>query len=159
MQPSLELDLRQRILTCLNEWHVMSLATTDEAGPHAASLLYACDELALVWVSARDAHHSRAIEKSSRVAATIAPDYDDFASIKGVQIQGMARQVTVTAERQRAFALLQTRYRFLARRESLPPAVREAYEHAAVYRLEPLRIVLIDNAQGFGHREVLEVIT
>jgi len=159
MQSRKGLDLRQRILTCLNEWHVMSLATTDESGPHAASLLYARDELALVWVSAPDARHSRAIEKSSGVAATIAPDYDDFASIKGVQIQGMARQVTNTTERRHAFALLEGRYRFLARRETLPAAVRDAYAHAAIYRLEPSRIVLIDNTQGFGHREVLEVIT
>jgi uncharacterized protein YhbP (UPF0306 family) len=40
--------------------------------------------LALVLASAPDARHSRTIEKYSRVAATISPDYNDFASIKDV---------------------------------------------------------------------------
>jgi uncharacterized protein YhbP (UPF0306 family) len=135
----------------------MSLATADEDGPHAANLFYACDGLALVWVSAADARHSRAIEKSPHVAATVAPDYSDFAVIKGLQIEGTARQVTDTDRRQAYLAILQTRYPFLAQRAALAAPVRDAYAHAAVYRLEPSRIVLIDNAQGFGHRDVLEL--
>lgn len=150
-------DLRQRIGVFLGEWHVMSLATADREGPHSANLFYACDELALVWVSAVDARHSRAIAMSPHVAATIAPDYSDFVAIKGVQIKGSARQVTDAQERQASFSLLEARYPFLAAREALPPAVREAYAQAAVYRLEPSRIVLIDNTQRFGYREILEL--
>jgi uncharacterized protein YhbP (UPF0306 family) len=151
-------DLRRRIGAFLAECHVMSLATADQEGPHAASLFYACEGLALVWVSAPDARHSRAIEISPGVAATVAPDYYDFPAVKGVQIEGTARQLGNTRERQAALAALEARYPFLARQAHLPAAVRDAYAHAAVYRLEPSRIVLIDNAQGFGHREVLEVI-
>jgi uncharacterized protein YhbP (UPF0306 family) len=150
-------DLRQRICAFLTECHVMSLATADQDGPHAANLLYACDGPGLVWVSEPNARHSRAIETSPHVAATIAPDYDDFASIRGVQIEGTARQVTDPDERQANVALLEARYPFLSRRASLPPAVRGAYAEAAVYRLEPSRIVLIDNTRGFGHKDVLEM--
>lgn len=150
-------DLRQRIGVFLGEWHVMSLATADREGPHSANLFYACDELALVWVSAVDARHSRAIAMSPHVAATIAPDYSDFAGIKGLQIDGAARRLTDADERRASFALLEERYPFLARRADLPAAVREAYARAAVYRLEPSRIVLIDNTRSFGHRDVLEL--
>ncbi len=152
-------DLRQRIGAFLGEWHVLSLATADEDGPHAANLFYACDDLVLVWVSAPDARHSRAIERSPHVAATVAPDYDDFPAVKGVQIEGTARQMGDLRERQAAFAVLESRYPFLAQRAGLPDAVRDAYAQAAVYRLEPSRIVLIDNTQGFGHKEVLELIS
>lgn len=151
-------DLRQRIGAFLDKWHVMSLATGGEDGPHAANLFYACDGLALVWVSAPNARHSRAIEKSPRVAATVAPDYSDFGVIKGLQIEGAAQQVTDTGERQKHLAMLQGRYPFLSRRAGLPAAMRDAYAHAAVYRLKPSRIVLIDNTQGFGHRDVLELV-
>ena len=150
-------DLRRRIGTFLSEWHVMSLATADQDGPHAANLFYACDGLALLWVSAPDARHSRAIEMSPRVAATIAPDYSDFPAVKGLQIEGAARQLTILGDRQAALAQLDARYPFLARRAELPAPVRDAYAHAAIYRLEPSRIVLIDNSQGFGHRDVLEL--
>jgi len=40
-----------------------------------------------------------------------------------------------------------------------PPKLREAYARTAVYRLQPARIVLIDNSKGFGHKETLEVAT
>ncbi len=150
-------DLQQRIGAFLAEWHVMSLATSDADGPHAANLFYACDGLALVWVSAPDARHSRAIDTNPRVAATVAPDYSDFPVIRGVQIEGTARRVTVADERRSHLALLGARYPFLLRQENLPPKVREAYAAAAVYRLEPLVMVLIDNAQGFGHREILRL--
>ena len=152
------LDLRQRIGAFLGEWHVMSLATADRDGPHAANLFYACEGLALVWVSSPDARHSRAIETSPLVAATIAPDYANFPAVKGVQVEGMARQLTEVGERQSAFASLEARYPFLSRGTELPAGVRDAYAQAAVYRLEPSRIVLIDNTQGFGHREILELI-
>ncbi len=150
-------DLQQRIAAFLAEWHVMSLATADADGPHAANLFYACDGLALVWVSAPDARHSRAIEINPRVSATIAPDYSDFPTIRGVQIEGIARRITNDEERRTQFALLGARYPFLGRPEALPAKVREAYAAAAVYRLEPSLIVLIDNTQGFGHREILRL--
>ncbi len=150
-------DLQQRIAVFLKEWHVMSLATADADGPHAANLFYAWDGLALVWVSAPDARHSRAIDTNPRVAATIAPDYSDFPLIRGVQIEGTARRITDDEERRSHLALLVARYPFLARQEGLPAKVREAYAAAAVYRLEPSVIVLIDNARGFGHREVLRL--
>jgi uncharacterized protein YhbP (UPF0306 family) len=153
----MEPDLRRRIGAFLSEWHVMSLATADADGPHAANLFYACDGLALVWVSSPDTRHSRAIETSAQVAATVAPDCSDFPEVKGVQIEGTARKLTDTDERQANFAILEARYPFLARRGQLPAAVREAYAQAGVYRLEPSRIVLIDNARGFGHRDVLEL--
>src|SRR5690242_19474565 len=136
-------DLQQRIGAFLKEWHVMSLATADADGPHAANLFYACDGLALVWVSAPDARHSRAVDTSPRVAATVAPDYSDFPTIRGVQIEGTARRVTDDEERRSQFALLAARYPFLGRPEALPARVREAYAAAAVYRLEPSVIVLI----------------
>lgn len=150
-------NLRRRIGGFLAEWHVMSLATADAQGPHAANLFYAYDGLALVWVSAPDARHSRAIERDPRVAATVSPDYADFPAIRGVQIEGIARRVADPDERQAQLSLLQARYPFLTKQDELPAKVREAYARAGVYRLEPRVLVLIDNSRGFGHREILQI--
>ncbi len=81
-------ELDQKVGAFLATHHVMSLATFGSSGPHATSLFYACDGLALVWVSEPASQHSRDIEADQRVAATVAPDYSDFEAIRGVQIAG-----------------------------------------------------------------------
>jgi uncharacterized protein YhbP (UPF0306 family) len=151
------INLSQEIQSFLAAHHVMSLATCGAAGVHATNLFYACEGLALVWVSGPDTQHSREIEADPRVAATVAPDYSDFAAIRGVQIAGAARRVLATDERMRHVALLEARYPFLRQLAAAPLKLRQAFARTAVYRLQPARIVLIDNTKGFGHKETLEI--
>jgi uncharacterized protein YhbP (UPF0306 family) len=150
-------ELGRQIGSFLEAHHVMSLATFGSRGPHATNLLYACDGLALVWVSETDTQHSQEIEVNPRVAATVAPDYSDFAAIRGVQIAGAARRIAAADERMRHLAQLETRYSFLRQLVAGPLKLRQAYGRTAVYRLDPARIVLIDNTKGFGHKETLEI--
>jgi uncharacterized protein len=152
----MNIELGRQIGAFLAAHHVMSLATIGSSGPHATSLFYACDGLALVWVSEPDTQHSLEIEADPRVAATVAPDYSDFAAIRGVQIAGLARRVVVVDERMRHLAQLEARYPFLGQLAVGPLQLRQAYARTAVYRLQPARIVLIDNSKGFGHKETLE---
>jgi len=153
----MNINLGQRIGSFLAAHHVVSLATLGSSGPHATSLFYACDGLALVWVSEPDTQHSREIEADPRVAATVAPDYSDFTEVRGVQIAGAARRIVAADERMRHLAKLETRYPFLRQIAAGPPKLREVYARTAVYRLQPARIVLIDNTKGFGHKETLEI--
>jgi uncharacterized protein YhbP (UPF0306 family) len=149
--------LKRQIGAFLAAHHVMSLATFGSSGPHATSLFYACDGLALVWVSEPDTQHSRDIEADPRVAATVAPDYSDFSAIRGVQIGGAARRIEAADERIHHMAQLEARYPFLGQLAAGPLKLRQAYARTAVYRLQPARIVLIDNSKGFGHKETLEL--
>lgn len=155
----MNIELGRQIGSFLEAHHVMSLATFGSSGPHATSLFYACDGLALVWVSEPDTQHSREIEADPRVAATVAPDCSDFAAIQGVQISGTARRIVAADERMRHLAQLEARYSFLGQLALGPLKLRQAYARAAVYRLEPVRIVLTDNTKGFGHKETLEIST
>ena len=145
------------IAAFLDSHHVMSLATHGPDGPHAANLFYVRDGLALVWLSEADTRHSRDIAAARRVAATVAPDYSDFTEIRGVQVFGAARQIADDEERRRHLALLEARYPFLQRLKNGPAKLQEGYARAFPYRLEPLRLVLIDNSKGFGHKETLAV--
>jgi uncharacterized protein len=153
----MNINLGHQIGSFLAAHHVMSLATLGSNGPHATSLFYACDGLALVWVSEPDTQHSREIEAAPRVAATVAPDYSDFTAIRGVQIAGAARRIVEADERKRHLAMLEARYPFLGQLATGPLKLRQAYARTAVYRLQPARIVLIDNTKGFGHKETLEI--
>jgi uncharacterized protein len=150
-------DLAERIAAFLAAHHVMSLATLGANGPHAANLFYACDGLAPVWVSETDSRHSRDIEADARVAATIAADTADYAAVRGLQVAGMARRIVAADERARLLGLLEARYPFLRQMAAGPEKLRQAYARISVYRLEPRRIVMIDNSKGFGHKEVIEL--
>src|ERR1700690_2831062 len=101
--------------------------------------------------------YSVEIEADPRVAGTVAPDYSDFTAIRGVQIAGAARRIVAADERMRHLAQLKARYPFLGQLAAGPSKLRQAYARTAVYRLQPARIVLIDNTKGFGHKETLEL--
>jgi uncharacterized protein YhbP (UPF0306 family) len=149
-------ETTNRIAAFLDSHHVMSLATVGSAGPHAANVFYARDALALVWMSEPGSRHSLELAADGRVAATVAPDYTDFADIRGLQIAGHARIITDAAEKAKARALLAARYPFLRRVSEGPAALREAYGNIQFYCLKPERLVLIDNSRGFGHKDTIE---
>jgi len=147
--------LAARIEAFLDAHHVMTLATQAGGAAHAASLMYAREGFALYWTSDPATRHSRELEASERVAATIAPDCADFRLIRGLQVAGRAARLTATADVARARSLMERRYAFLGELARGPEALRAAYAKAAFYVLRPERITLIDNTQGFGHKETL----
>lgn len=150
--------LRLAIEAFLDGCHVMSLASVAPDGtPHAASLFYARDGLSLVWTSATATRHSGHVEAGTRVGATVAPDYDDFRAIRGVQLWGSARRLRDETEVARARDLMRQRYPFLGQLAAAPLALQAAIGKAGYYRLEPERITLIDNTRGFGHKDTLRV--
>ena len=146
-----------RIAAFLDAHHVVSLATCGPDGPHAATVFYVRDGLALLWVSDPNSRHSAELAANARVAATVAPDYFEFDDILGVQISGLAHAIADASERANAELMLQARYPSLKRTSEGSPALLEAYERAEFYRLEPTRLVLIDNSRGFGHKDTLEL--
>jgi uncharacterized protein YhbP (UPF0306 family) len=60
-------------------------------------------------------------------------------------------------ERAKHMAVLENRYAFLRRTDEGPKKMHDAYSQAAIYRLDPKRIVFIDNTKGFGHKETLDI--
>ena len=150
--------LRAEIEAFIAAHHTVTLATVAEDGSaHAASLLYAQEGLSVVWTSDRASRHSLHLEARRRVMATIAPDYSDFAAIRGVQMAGEAERLSGVIDIARACALLTARYAFLAQLAGAPAALRAAWDKASFYRLTPSRITLIDNTRGFGHKATLLV--
>jgi uncharacterized protein YhbP (UPF0306 family) len=148
-------ELAERITAFLDAHHVMSLATVGPHGPHAANLFYARDGFTLFWVSDPTSRHSVELDATGTVAATIARDYSDYATIRGLQVGGRPRRLVDDAGRARARGILEARFVFL--RQLADDGVRDVYRHADFYRLDVDRFVLIDNTRGFGHKDVLEV--
>jgi uncharacterized protein YhbP (UPF0306 family) len=152
-----ESALREEIAAFLDSQHVVSLATVVEGAAHAACVMYALEGLSLYWTSDPGSRHSLAIERNSRVAATVAPDYGDFRAIRGLQIAGSARRLDAAAEAAHAGDLLRERFPFLRDLDRIPATLRGAIDRAAYYRLDPNSITLVDNTRGFGNKRTLQI--
>jgi uncharacterized protein YhbP (UPF0306 family) len=101
--------------------------------------------------------HSADLERDGRAAATIAPDCFEMGDIRGIQMTGGAHAILAASDRLRAQQLMQARFPYVGRLSRAPALLREAYARMAFYRLEPRRVVLIDNSRGFGHKDVIEL--
>ena len=152
-----ELPLDKRIAEFLAAHHVMTLATCGVGAVHAVSLMYALDGLSLIWMSDPKSRHSQELERNPRVAATIAPDYTDFAAIRGLQIAGTAVRLASAADITHGTSLMLGRYGFLRALTTNPESLLKAFNRSGFYRLHPETITLIDNTVEFGHKETLIV--
>jgi len=152
-----EAALKREIREFLDSHHVVSLATVADGAVHAASLMFAVEDFSLIWISGPDARHSRAIDRNAQVAATVAPDYESFRRIRGLQIAGRAHRLGHAGEAAHAGELLRRRFQFLRELQSAPAALRAAIDRAAYYRLDPDTITLIDNTRGFGNKHTLRI--
>ncbi len=153
-------DLRARIADYLSAHHTMTVATAAPAGngPHAAHVFYAMDnDLRLIFLSQKTSLHGQHIGEAAPVAVTVSEDYDQWRDIQGVQLWGMARRLTRTAE---ARALAHYLLRFPFARDLLgDPELTARLRDLGVYRFEPERAAFTDNTSGVFGRETLELPT
>jgi uncharacterized protein YhbP (UPF0306 family) len=152
---AVEEALKGEIRAFLRSHHVVSLSVLHGETAHAACVMYAPEDLVLYWTSDPGTRHSEAIERDARVAATVAPDYEDFRLIRGLQIAGRAHRLRDASEAAHAGELLRRRFPFLREPESA--VLRRAIEKAAYYRLDPETVTLIDNTRKFGDRRALSI--
>jgi uncharacterized protein YhbP (UPF0306 family) len=144
--------LRARVLAYLRAHHVMTLATHGAEGPWAAAVFYASDGFTLYWLSAPSSRHSANLAQSPRVAATIQGDTADWSQIKGVQLAGVACELSGD-DAQRARACYGEKFPVVGNPALAPAAIVAAMAKVRWYRLVPERLYMIDNSVGFGHRE------
>jgi uncharacterized protein len=140
---------RSQTLAYLAAHRVMTVATVGPLGLWAAAVFYVNDGFELFFLSAVHTRHARNLADNPQVAATVQEDYADWPEIKGIQLEGRVEQLEGEA-RLAAIALYEEKYPFL---RSAGPAVRQALERVAWYRLRPSRLYFIDNSRGFGHRD------
>ncbi|WEB41133.1 pyridoxamine 5'-phosphate oxidase family protein [Streptomyces yunnanensis] len=132
----------------------MTLAYADEDGPQACAVLYAAGEAAdgapvLYFVTAASTRHGRALgEPGARAAFTVQRDGQEWSGLTGIQGRGSCRRLDGD-ERAAGWRAYTARFPFVAADERL----RAALERTALWELRPDWLRLIDNAQGFGHKE------
>jgi uncharacterized protein len=113
--------------------------------------MYIFDGFALSWVSDPAARHSRIIDETTfaPAAVTIAPDYDDFRHIRGLQMTGVASRLGLPASA-RGIAPFARRYSFFD--GDKPTAVAAAMAKVRTYRFISSNAIFIDNSSGFASK-------
>jgi uncharacterized protein YhbP (UPF0306 family) len=152
-------QLKQEILRYLKTHNTMTLATCAGEVPWAATVFYASDDLQLYFFSAPESRHCENLAVNPRVAVTIQEDYKDWQKIKGVQLEGTVNRVDSIIEKSKAMAVYGRKYPDVIKLFTNPASgvFYKAFLKVKFYCVTPSKVFFIDNEQGFGKRQELDL--
>jgi uncharacterized protein len=152
-------DLEQQVLEYLKTHNTMTLATCSGDVPWGATVFYASDRLKLYFFSAPQSRHGQNLATNPRVAVTVQEDYKDWRQIKGIQLEGQALLVDSVIEKSKAMAVYALKYPEIIKLFTTPGSgvFYQAFLKVKFYCVIPDKVFFIDNAQGFGKRQELDL--
>jgi len=157
-----EADTRAAIRRLLEAHNTLTLATCDEGRPWAATVFFASDaDLCLYFVSDHRTRHGRDLSANGRVAGAVNPDCDNWAEVRGVQLEGRI-EVLTGAQRLAGLARYLAKFpdvraMFERPRDRNEETIGQRLKAANLYRLSPSWLRLIDNSRWFGYKEELHL--
>lgn len=143
-------EMEDIVTEFLHGHNTMSLATSRDNYPYAASLFYASDGLTLYFLSNPDSEHSLNISINPKVAVTISTDHADWRTIRGLQIMGRAYEVR-EEEAELARNVFEKKYPFLTELMGSDKLPRGA-GYYVFFKVVPETLRFIDNRVYFGYR-------
>lgn len=140
------MTLEQRIGGYLSEALLLQVATSTDGVPWICTVCYASDaNYNLYWMSRHETRHSREIAANSRVAGVVALPFSLGDKTRGLQIAGIAAELTADPEVSSGLAAMQRRYHVAPERvDQLRREILAAGANYGLYRLQPETIVLYD---------------
>jgi uncharacterized protein YhbP (UPF0306 family) len=154
-------ELRNKVVDYLRGHNAVSLATTSNGSPHAATVFYVNDQLDLYFISNPSSRHCQHIAANNCVAATVNEDYHNWNDIKGLQLQGQVKIIGSVNENRDTAESFVTKFpdtkRFFEDPDDMPDAIASKVAKVQFYRLRPTQISYIDNSLGFAYREELPI--
>jgi len=152
-------DLKQQILNYMESHNTMTLGTCHEGVPWTATVFYASDSLELYFFSDPKSRHCQNLNDNPRVAVTIQEDYGDWRKIKGIQLEGEVVEVESTIEKAKVMAIYARKYPDVIKVFTHPGSggLYQAFLKVRFYCVKPQRLLYIDNEQGFGKRQELDM--
>jgi general stress protein 26 len=149
------MNTKETILEVIGSHNLVSLATVDSDGlPCVRSVDFVSgeEENVLYAITHKDSRKVQQIRANGNVAFSIdhdCPTWNDLQNLKYVKGSGTAAIIEDPAEIQKAFGLLLQKLPFL---KDLPG---DPADFVGI-RLEMKRVLVTDNAVGFGHTETVE---
>jgi uncharacterized protein YhbP (UPF0306 family) len=136
----------------LRNHHVATLASCGNEGPWAAAVFYVNEGDTLFFLSSPSSRHCLNLVHNPVVAVTIQEDYSDWLEIKGIQIEGVAREIS-GVEEEKARRLYGQKFPVVGMLAHAPAAIVKALAKVRWYKIVPQRLYFIDNSRGLGNRD------
>lgn len=146
----------EQALLYLQGHRVVTLATEAQGNLWAAAVFYVSDGFKLYFLSAPTSRHCLNLAGNPRVAATVQEHYADWMEIKGLQLEGVASQLSGDEELL-ARKLYGEKFPFVGESAQTPAAIVKAMAKVRWYQVVPQRLYFIDNAAGFGQRSEVDL--
>lgn len=149
---------RKKAREFLDTIGTLTLGTCSENTPWAATVFFAADsKFNIYFVSDHRTQHGRDMTVNQKVAATINPDVDNWHDVAGLQVRGTI-SIVEGVERGKALAVYFKKFPQIDALFQKPKGDHEEtiatrLKAANFYKITPEMIRVIDNEQGFGHRE------
>jgi len=145
-------ELRQKILTLLDQHRIMTLATLRPDGwPQATTVGYANDGLTLYFLCGPESQKAANLARDDRVSLTIDHDTPQVMDITGLSMAARAQVVVDPAEGEKALRLLLRKY---PPQDALPLPMPTPAD-VRIFRVTPTVISVLDYAKGFGHTDLV----
>lgn len=147
-------EIRQKILTLLDQHRIMTVATLRPDGwPQATTVGYANEGLTLYFLCGLDSQKAANLARDDRVSLTIDHDTSDIMAITGLSMAGHAQAVTDLAEAGRVMQMLVRKYP----EQATLPGPMPSPEEVRLFRVTPTIISVLDYSKGFGHTDLVNV--
>ena len=156
------LECKQQIAALLHRQHCLSLSTSNQNRPWATNLFYCSDsQFNLYFVSGTHSRHAEDIAENPKVAVTIHESTTDWTQVKGLQMDATASLLNET-ESAAVLSMYLQKFNKLGQIFNAPSnpeeeKIAQRLEQSRFYRISPRWIRLIDNKQGFSHKQELVI--
>ena len=145
-------NIRQKILTLLDQHRIMTIATLRPDGwPQATTVGYVNEGLTLYFLCGLDSQKATNLARDDRVSLTIDHDATQVMEITGLSMAARAQAVTDRDEAEKVLRMLPLKY---PEQVNLPGPMPTA-DQVKIFRVKPTVISVLDYAKGFGHTDLV----
>ena len=145
-------EIRQKILTLLDQHRIMTIATLRPDGwPQATTVGYANEGLTLYFLCGPDSQKAANLAQNDRVSLTIDQDTPQVMEITGLSMAARAQVVDDPTEAEKALRLLMLKY---PQQASIPMPMPTPAD-VRIFRVTPMVISVLDYSKGFGHTDLV----
>jgi len=146
VEATMEEEIKNKILTLLDQHRIMTIATLRPDGwPQATTVGYANEGLTIYFACGTDSQKAANLARDDRVSLTIDHDAPQVVEITGLSMAAHARPVVEPAETSKALHMLRLRY---------PGLPLPMPEDVRIFRVTPTVISVLDYSKGFGHTDL-----
>jgi nitroimidazol reductase NimA-like FMN-containing flavoprotein (pyridoxamine 5'-phosphate oxidase superfamily) len=146
-------QIRQKILTILDQHRIMTIATLRPDGwPQATTVGYANEGLTIYFLCGLESQKAKNLAQDDRVSLTIDHDTPRVMEISGLSMAARAQAVTDRTEAEQALRLLMMRY---PQQDSIPVQMPTP-EDVRIIRVTPMVISVLDYTKGFAHTDLVK---